>query len=122
MTDLESFKLFHNKLMDFVKPSFSSWHLRILFEAAEDTVFMNYISDIIDLVTGDTTASEWEKVFMDIRAKIDANIPKLSNIEDIDEKINVALRITTLAGFLENLTEDSCVVWAKKNNGSFQKQ
>ncbi len=107
MIDLKSFKVFHDKLMDFVKPSFSSWHLRILFEAAEDTVFMNYISDIIDLVTGDTTASEWEKVFMDIRAKIDANIPKLSNIENIDEKINVALRITTLAGFLENLTEDS---------------
>lgn len=93
--------------MNFVKPSFSAWHLRILFEAAEDVVFMNYVSDIIDLVTGDTTASEWEKAFMDIRAKIDENIPKLFNIEDIDEKINVALRITTLAGFLENLTEDS---------------
>lgn len=107
MISLERFKLFHHKLMEFVKPSFSSWHLRILFEAAEDADFMNYVDDIIDLVTGDTTAAEWEKIFNNIRRKIDENIPKLFNIENIDEKIDVALRITTLAGLLENLTEDS---------------
>ena len=105
--NLRQFRKFHKNLMAFVKPSFSSWHLRVLFEAADDLLFMNKITKILAEVEKNISASGLENVFVYLRGEIDNLACSIDSYEGIDKKINIALRITTLAGFLEILTEDS---------------
>lgn len=104
---LVEFRQFKEKVNNFCRSTFSAWDLRLLFEAAEDREFMNFITDFIDKAQTDLSYTELDALFATLRNAADISLRETQQEHELDKKFNFVNRTMALMGFIECMNEDS---------------
>lgn len=121
---LEEFKQFKEKVDNFCRRTFSAWDSRLLFEAAEDREFMNFIATFIDKAKTKLSYTELDALFSTLKNAADEALHRTQQENNLDKKFDFVNRTMALMGFIECMNEDSTLpeqvlsdIKEKKGNG-----
>lgn len=104
---LEEFKQFKEKVDNFCRRTFSAWDSRLLFEAAEDREFMNFIATFIDKAKTKLSYTELDALFSTLKNAADEALHRTQQENNLDKKFDFVNRTMALMGFIECMNEDS---------------
>lgn len=101
------FKIFKEKVDNFVTKEADTFYFRFLMESIYDTNFMIEVSNIIDYVSEERTATEIEELFRMLREKTEKQFQIRDEQSNAKEKVDYSLRGLAYFCLLEALNENS---------------
>ena len=104
---VEDFKLFKEKVDNFITKDAETFYFRNLMEAIHDSDYMNEVNSIIEYVSKERTAKEIDELFQMLRAKAEGQFKLRDKTEEYDKKVNYSLRGLAYFCLVEALNENS---------------
>ncbi len=85
---VEDFKLFKEKVDNFITKDAETFYFRNLMEAIHDSDYMNEVNSIIEYVSKERTAKEIDELFQMLRAKAEGQFKLRDKAEEYEKKVN----------------------------------
>ena len=104
---VEDFKLFKEKVDNFITKDAETFYFRNLMEAIHDSDYMNEVNSIIEYVSKERTAKEIDELFQMLRAKTEGQFKLRDKAEEYEKKVNYSLRGLAYFCLVEALNENS---------------
>ena len=104
---VEDFKLFKEKVDNFITKDAETFYFRNLMEAIHDSDYMNEVNSIIEYVSKERTAKEIDELFQRLRAKTEGQFKLRDKAEEYEKKVNYSLRGLAYFCLVEALNENS---------------
>lgn len=104
---VEDFKLFKEKMGNFITKDAETFYFRNLMEAIHDSEYMHEVNSIMEYVEKERTAKEIDQLFQMLRAKAERQFKLRDKTEEYEKKVNYSLRGLAYFCLVEALNENS---------------
>ncbi len=104
---VEDFKLFKEKVDNFITKDAETFYFRNLMEAIHDSDYMNEVTSIMEYVSKERTAKEIDELFQMLRAKAEGQFKLRDRTEEYEKKVDYSLRGLAYFCLVEALNENS---------------
>lgn len=104
---VEEFKIFKERVNNFITKDAETFYFRNLMEAIHDSDYMNEVNSIIEYVGKERTAKEIDELFQMLRAKAEGIFKLSDKTDEYGKKINYSLRGLAYFCLAEALNENS---------------